>query len=324
MEIIFTVALPIFALIFVGFGAGLWRLLSPEGIAGLNAFVYAFALPVMLFDKLSATPVSRLLDGPFIAGYLLADCAVYAAAYALARRGLKTPPALAAQQAMGATYGNTGYMGLPIVQAAAGRAATIPMAVCMTLDLFLLMPLTMVLVSTAEGGRTDWRRALLSAVGGLFSNPMVVGIVLGVAVSAVGLPLPATVRTFTALLGGAAGPCALFAIGATLAGQPRNPRVREAPALPEGSLPEVGLMSVFKLVVHPLAMWGVLAGVFSVDPLWVAAAVLAASLPVASTVYVVAGRYGTYLPQVSSAILVSTAASVVTVSIVLTLLFGTG
>jgi predicted permease len=198
------------------------------------------------------------------------------------------------------------------------------MAVCMTLDLFLLMPLTMVLVSTAEGGRTDWRRALLSAVGGLFSNPRVVGIVLGVAVSAVGLPLPATVRTFTALLGGAAGPCALFTIGATLAGQPRNPRVREAPALPEGSLPEVGLMSVFKLVVHPLAMWGVLAGVFSVDPLWVAAAVLAASLPVASTVYVVAGRYGTYLPQVSSAILVSTAASVVTVSIVLTLLFGTG
>ncbi len=322
MDILFTVALPVFALIFVGYGAGRWRLLTAEGIAGINAFVYAFALPVMLFDKLSATPLSRLLDGSFIAGYVLADLAVYGAAYAVARRLLRTPPAQAAQQAMGGSYGNTGYLGLPIVQAAAGRAAAIPMAMCMTLDMLVLLPLTVALVGMAEGGRGNWRRAVLPAVGGLLSNPLLVGIFLGVAVSAVDMPPPAAVRTFTALLGGAAGPCALFAIGATLAGQAGPGRW----GLPRfnGTLPDVGAMTGFKLVVHPLAMWGVLAGVFRVDPLWASAAVLAAALPVASTVYVLAGRYRTYLEPVSSAILVSTAASVVTVSIVLTLLFGSG
>jgi predicted permease len=225
---------------------------------------------------------------------------------------------------MGASYGNTGYMGLPIAQAAAGRLATVPMAVCMTLDMFFLMPLTMVLVSAAtQGNRTGWKGALRTALGGLFANPMVLGILAGAAMSAIDIPMPASVRTFTGLLGGAAGPCALFAIGATLAVQPRAGGAASRRAL-EGSLPEIALMTVGKLIVHPLVMWGLMAGVFTIDPLWVSVAILAAALPVASTVYVVAGRYRTYLPQVSAAILVSTVASVITVSLVLTVLFSGG
>jgi predicted permease len=334
MDVLFSVALPIFALIFVGYGAGRWHLLSAEGIAGINLFVYAFALPVMLFDKLSSTPFGRLLDGPFILAYLIANTVVFGSAFLLARRVLKCSIGDSAQHAMGATYGNTGYMGLPIVQAASGRAATLPMAVCMTLDMFFLMPVTMVLVSVGQGGAgqggvvqnkaAGLRKALGTALAGLIANPMVLGIVLGAAVSAVGMPMPVTVRTFTALLGAAAGPCALFAIGATLAGQSSAQGARAPSPLTDGSLPGVALMAAFKLIVHPLVMWGLMAGVFSIDPLWVSVAILAAALPIASTVYVVAGRYRTYLPQVSAAILVSTAASVVTVSLVLTLLFGTG
>jgi predicted permease len=324
MDVLLTVALPIFALIFVGWGAGRWQLLSTEGIAGINLFVYAFALPVMLFDKLSSTPFGRLFDGPFIVAYLLVNILVYGSAFLLAYRVLKCSFADSAQQAMGATYGNTGYMGLPVVQAASGRAATVPMAVCLTMDMLFLMPLTMVLVSIGQGNGGNWRKALGTAVGGLFTNPMVLGILLGAAVSAVGMPMPVAVRTFTALLGAAAGPCALFAIGATLAGQSAAKDRTASSPVGEDTLPQLALMSGFKLIVHPLLMWGMMAGIFTLDPLWVSVAILAAALPIASTVYVVAGRYRTYLPQVSAAILISTVASVVTVSMVLTLLFGTG
>jgi len=324
MDVLLTVALPIFALIFVGFGAGRWHLLSDEGIAGINIFVYAFALPVMLFDKLSSTPFGRLLDGPFILAYLIASSLVFGGALLLARKVLRCSMGDAALQAMGATYGNTGYMGLPIVQAASGRAATVPMAVCMSLDMFFLMPLTMVLVSVGQGNGMGWRKAMGGVATGLLGNPMVLGIVAGAAVSAVGMPMPVSVRTFTALLGAAAGPCALFAIGATLAGQSGSRGASLPAPLTDGNLPQVALMSAFKLIVHPLVVWGLMAGVFTLDPLWVSVAILAATLPIASTVYVVAGRYRTYLQQVSAAILVSTAASVVTVSLALTLLFGNG
>ncbi|HEX7926962.1 MAG TPA: AEC family transporter, partial [bacterium] len=193
-----------------------------------------------------------------------------------------------------------------------------------TMDMLVLMPLTMVLVNIGQGNKSNWRQALGSAVGGLFTNPMVLGILFGVVISAVGMPMPVALRTFTALLGAAAGPCALFAIGATLAGQRAGQDRPSTAALMEDTVPQVALMSGFKLVVHPLLMWTVMAGIFTLDPLWVSVAILAAALPIASTVYVVAGRYRTYLQQVSAAILVSTVASVVTVSIVLTLLFGNG
>lgn len=321
MDVLLTAALPIFALIFAGYGAGRWRLLAPEGIAGINLFVSAFALPVMLFDKLAAAPFGRLLDGPFILAWLLTDLLVYGAAFLLARQGLRAGVTEAAHTAMGAAYGNTGYMGLPIAHAAAGRAAAIPMAVCMTLDMFLLLPLTLVLAGAGRGNGAGLRGTLGAAARALFANPMVLGVLLGATVSAVGLPLPAPLRAFTALLGAAAGPCALFAIGATLAG--RAGGALQA-ARPDGSPWQAALMAGFKLILHPLAAWGLMAGVFAVDPLWASVAILAAALPVASTVYVIAGRNGVLLPQVSTAIVASTAASVITVSLALTLLFGAG
>jgi predicted permease len=59
---------------------------------------------------------------------------------------------------------------------------------------------------------------------------------------------------------------------------------------------------------------------FDVDPLWATVAILGASLPVAANVFIVAKQYDTYVDRASSAILVSTIVSVVTVSALLTVL----
>ncbi|MBI3031291.1 MAG: hypothetical protein HYY64_17465 [Candidatus Rokubacteria bacterium] len=62
------------------------------------------------------------------------------------------------------------------------------------------------------------------------------------------------------------------------------------------------------------------AHVFSLDPLWAAVAVLDAALPVAANVFVLARRYDIYVERASSIVLISTTASVVTVSALLALL----
>jgi predicted permease len=310
MEILFTVAVPIFALIFLGYGARRWNVLPAAGVSGLNSFAYYFALPAMLFDKMSGTPAGRVLDGAYIAAYLSASALVYAGGFAATRYWLGGEKDIAAIHAMGGAYGNTGYMGLPIVLAVAGKAATVPMAVANALDAFLLIPLTMILVETPGGARGQWRNTALTSLSLLFTNPMLLGTLSGIGVSTLGVPLPGFVRAFAGLLGGAAGPCALFAIGATLAGQ----RV-------EGGLKPPILISAVKLLVHPLIAWVAMAWVFPVDPLWAAVGVLGAALPVGSTVSIIAGRFETGTRAVSTAILLSTAASVITVPIVLALLF---
>lgn len=75
-------------------------------------------------------------------------------------------------------------------------------------------------------------------------------------------------------------------------------------------------MTSFKLFVHPSAMW-LTTQLFDVASLWAAVAVLGAALPVAANVFILARQYYTYVDRTSSAILLSTAVSVVTVSILL-------
>jgi len=69
-EKILTVSLPIFALIFSGYGAGRLRLLNEPAIVGLNGFVFYFALPALLFIKMAEAPLLEAWDWRFLAGYL--------------------------------------------------------------------------------------------------------------------------------------------------------------------------------------------------------------------------------------------------------------
>jgi predicted permease len=111
------------------------------------------------------------------------------------------------------------------------------------------------------------------------------------------------VNDFLAILGGAATPGALFAIGASLASKSAE-RIHVA-----------GWLSFCKLVLHPLCV-GFAMLLFAVDPYKAGVVVAAAALPVAGNVYMLAQHYGVAPQRVSAAILISTAISIVTVSLV--------
>ncbi len=142
----------------------------------------------------------------------------------------------------------------------------------------------------------------------LIRSPLIIAIFAGVLISALGLRLPTPVENFTGLLGSAAAPCALFALGATLAGQPISKGVGE-----------ISYMTAFKLLVHPTAVWFT-TYLLGIDPFWAAVAILGSALPTAANVFIIAKQYDTYVERASSAILVSTAISVVTVSTLLAVL----
>ncbi len=139
---------------------------------------------------------------------------------------------------------------------------------------------------------------------GVVANPMIVSMAAGLAWSAAHLPLPPPAEEFLVLLGNAATPGALFAIGASLALRPVG-RVRPAVWL-----------SFAKLVLHPagaaLGAW-----VFGVPAGPAGIMVAAAALPVAGNVYILAHHFRVAEQRVSAAILVSTAISVLTVPAVI-------
>jgi malonate transporter and related proteins len=309
LQTILNTALPFFALIFCGYGAGRFRLLPEASIAGVNAFVFYFALPAFIFNLLASSPLADVVNGPFVAAYLGTGLVVFAVAAILGRLLFNVRRSEAALQGSAAVLGNTGYMGIPLVAAAFGDRAAIPLVLGLTLEATVLIPLTIILVEAQKGLDAGWSQLLGSVAGAMVRNPIIIAIFTGVLVSAASLGLPTPIENFTDLLGRAAGPCALFALGATLTSFPVSTGISE-----------VSYMTFFKLLIHPAAIWFATTRLFDVGPLWATVAILGAALPVAANVFIVAEQYNTYVERVSSAILVSTAISVVTVSALLTIL----
>jgi len=305
MLAIFLKTVPFFALIGLGYCAARIRVFPEAATAALTKFVFYFALSAMLFRFSASLSIASIFDARLAAAYLAGTLAVYlvaTGAAVLRRQDLQT----AAIEAQTASIGNTGFLGLPMLALLLGEAAVAPIILMLSIDLIVFASLLVILVTVAREGRMSL--GIFATIGaGLVKNPMIVSIVAGLAVSSSGQSLPTVVDEFVTLLGNAATPCALFAIGASLASKSAE------------RLAVSGWLSFAKLVLHPLFVAGGVYLLFPVPPFQAAVAVATASLPVAGNVYMLAQHYGIAPQRVSAAILISTAFSILTVSTVIAL-----
>ena len=301
---IFLKTLPFFAVISVGYGAGRKGFFTPQATAYLTKFVFYFALSAMLFRFAANLELSAILDWQFVWAYLAGTIAVYLLATIVAMaRGLRVREA--AIEAQCAVIGNVGFLGIPMLVLLLGANAIGPVMMVLAVDLIVFSSLVVILITGSRDGRMSL--GILRTVGlGLLANPMVVSISAGLVVSSLALPIPVPVNEFLEILGGAATPGALFAIGASLAGKSAD-RVAVA-----------GWLSLCKLVLHPAAVAVAALLVFDVDPYAAGVMITAAALPVAGNVYILAQHYGVAPARVSAAILLSTGISILTISAVIT------
>ncbi len=185
-----------------------------------------------------------------------------------------------------------------------GEAAIAPVMLVLAVDLIVFGSLIVIIITGARDGRLSL--GIFRSIGlGLIKNPMIVSIVLGLTWSGLQIPIPGPLNEFVILLGNAATPGALFAIGASLASKSAE-RVSVA-----------GWLSFCKLVLHPAAVAVAALVIFPVEPYAAGVMIAAAALPVAGNVYMLAQHYGIAPHRVSSSILISTALSIITVSLVI-------
>lgn len=300
--------LPFFALIGVGYLAGRFRFFGPEATAALTKFVFYFALSAMLFRFAANLSLGEIFDWYFVYAYLWACLVVYAIGFAVALwRGVSFEEA--AIEAQCTTIGNTGFLGVPMLVVLLGPGAAGPVLLVLSIDMIVFSSLITLIITGVRQGRMSLGLFRALAVG-LLKNPMIVSIVLGLMWGATGWAVPGPANEFLALLGAAATPGALFAIGASLAGRSAE------------RLAVAAWLSFAKLVIHPAAVALAALVIFPVDPFAAGVMIAAASLPVAGNVYILAAHYGVAPQRVSTAILLSTAASVLTVTGVIALVHG--
>ncbi|MDB9944998.1 AEC family transporter [Ascidiaceihabitans sp.] len=303
MLTIFLQTLPFFAIIALGYGAGRTGFFNEDATKYLTKFVFFFALSAMIFRFAANIELSEVWDARLIAAYLWGTAFVYGIATIVGfLRNLNV--ATNAIEAQCAVIGNIGFLGLPMLTLILGEAAVGPIMMMLAVDLIIFSSLVVILVTGSQDGQMSIR--ILKTVGlGLVKNPMIVAMTLGLLCSGFDLTIPVPLNEFLAILGGAATPGALFAIGASLATKSAE-RIKVA-----------GWLTFCKLVLHPaFVAFGALF-LFSVDPYSAAVLIAAASLPVAGNIYMLAQHYSVAPQRVSAAILVSTAISIFTVSLVI-------
>lgn len=302
MIAIFLKTLPFFAIIGLGYWAGRTRFFTQEATAYLTKFVFFFALSAMLFRFSANISLGEVIDWNVILAYLAGTLLVYGLATVVSLwRGQDM--AHAAIEAQSAAIGNVGFLGIPMLILLFGEGSLKPNMLVLCVDLIVFSSLIVILLSAARDGRMNL--SIFVTIGkGLLKNPMIVAIVSGLIWSALNLPIPEPMQSFLTLLGGAATPGALFAIGASLASKSAE-RISVA-----------SWLSFCKLAVHPAAVAVFALYVFDVSGFDAAVIIVASALPVAGNVFMLAQHYGVAPQRVSAAILVSTVVSIISVSLI--------
>jgi malonate transporter len=293
-------SLPIFGVIALGWAAVRARVTAPEALDALGAFAFNFALPALVFRLIAGQPFGRSFNPVFYAGYLASGGLLFAVVFGLSRILGRRAAATAGARATTTTVSNVGFLGPPLMLAFFGERGAGPLAMAILAEVMVLMSLGAVIMGSSEGGGAGVGSLLLR---GTILNPVVAAIILGAALAAAGVPLPAPLDRFLSFLGGSAAPTALFAVGGALAVR----RIDRATMFAAAGI------TAQKLFVYPVLVWCVLSRLLQVEPFWVQAGVLIASLPSAGSNYILAQRYAADAERVSAAIVLSTLVSVVTV-----------
>ena len=247
---------------------------------------------------------AEILNWPYLSAYLGGQAITFFLAIIVAKFLLKKRLAESALSSMAGVYGNTGYMGIPLVMAAFGPDWAVPAIIATVVNAAIVLGVVAAIIEIELSVSDDVSDIFKDVVSALVRNPLLVAPVLGFCWSLSGFGLAAPVETFSSILGAAAGPCALFSIGLFLVGK----------SLRRNTL-EVSWIVILKLFIHPTVTWVLAFHVLEVDVMWATICVVMAALPTGANIFILARRYDLYLDRTSAVILISTIASLLTLSI---------
>jgi malonate transporter len=295
---------PVIAIIATGFLAALFGLFSAQQVATMNRIVFLIAAPALLFRNVVLTQIPELIPWGLFISY-------YGAMFICLAMSLIISLVVFAQRrqaerviiAFGSCFSNTVMLGIPIILTAFGAAASLPLFLILAFHGLLVFSVGTFLLELSTRPQIDWRRLGPEFLRSMASQQIIIALLAGVIWNFTGIGLTPVVDQFLELLGQAAIPLALLAVGGLLARTPFR-----------ASLSGAAYMSVFKLVLMPLMVFASARYLFDLPPIWVASITVLSAMPTGVFTSVFASRYQAAEQEASSAIALSSVAGIVTIS----------
>jgi malonate transporter and related proteins len=303
---VFNLVIPFFGLIFLGFLVAKFSSQPVEALGWMNVFIIYVALPALFYKLISETPIEQLASWKFVLTTTLSTFLIFLLMFAFAMRLTRGNVAESTIQGLAGAYGNIGYMGPGLALLALGPAASVPVALIFCFENALHFTVAPTLM--ALSGRDSRSKSVLAleVVKKIVTHPFMLATFFGILAAAFELRPAEPVARLIAYLSNAAAPCALFAMGVSMALRP----LKRVPK-------ELFAIIPVKLVLQPALVYVLLSWTGDYPPVWVFTAVLMAGLPTATNVFVLAQQYQVWMERASASVLTTTVASVGTVTLLL-------
>jgi predicted permease len=294
------VVLPVFLVIGFGYLANLRGLFSDAGVDGLIRFTQKFAIPCLLFQAMSTLDLAAVFEWPLLLSFYAGAFSGFLLGLFGARYLFGRPWDDSVVIGFCALFSNSVLLGIPISERAYGpESLASNFAIVAIHSPFCYMVGITAMEIVRSNGASPFRtlRAIVTA---MFSNALIIGILLGVTVNLSGVTLPLVLTEAVDLMVRAALPAALFGLGGVLV------RYR-----PEGDMRTIAYVLLISLVAHPAITWAFAAGL-DLPTEGFRAAVITAGMAPGVNAYVFADMYGRARRVAASSVLVGTAATTMT------------
>ena len=301
MSSLLDVIIPVFLIIGFGYCSVWIKLFSIDTIDGLMKFTQNFAIPVLLFNAIAKVDLANIFNLNLFFSFYFGATAGFLlgllGSFYIFNRPLEDSVAIG----FCCLFSNTVMLGLPITERAYGNDALQHNFAIVSIHApfcYFLGITVMELIKSTEKSISRKSVIILKA---MFSNALVVGIVLGFLVNICGINLAKSIQASVDMITAVALPAALFGMGGILY-QYR----------PEGDAGPIIMICAVSLIIHPAIVWSFGLQLNLTDTQLRYAVITAAMAPGINT-YVFANMYDKAKRVASTGVLLSTALSIGTV-----------
>ncbi|RAI03857.1 hypothetical protein DLJ53_05140 [Acuticoccus sediminis] len=309
--------LPVFGFIGIGYLTIVLRVLRDETADHLSNFVFTLGVPLLLIRAIGTMQLPDVSPWPFWGVYFSSVLINIGLGMLVTERIFKRDARAGVIGGMSASFSNLVMVGVPLVSRAYGDEGLVTAFLLISVHMPFMMTVSALLIEVAEyrdgsaAGRLDFFGAIKRVVRQLLRNPLIIGILIGTAVRLTGLPIVGVPRALVDGLANTAIPLALVSLGMSL---PRyGLRGHVMPAI---------VLSALKLLVIPSVVYVLAFHVAGMPPLPAAVLVLAAACPTGVNAYLIAVRFQTGLALSANTITLTTAASIISFTLWLTIVAG--
>ena len=301
MSALLDVIIPVFLIIGFGYCAVWTKLFSEETIDGLMKFTQNFAIPVLLFDAIAKVDLFNVFDLSLFLSFYLGATAGFLIGFLGSRYLFGRPIEDSVAIGFCCLFSNTVMLGLPITERAYGTDALQYNFAIVSIHAPFCYFLGITVMELVKSSEKSIKKNIFVILRAMFSNALVVGIVLGFIVNILGLSIADTIQASIDMITAVALPAALFGMGGILY-QYR----------PEGDAGPILMVCAVSLIIHPLIVW-LTGSKFNLNDAQMRSAVITAAMAPGINTYVFANMYGRARRVASTGVLLSTTLSIGTV-----------